>query len=68
MKDTLFALLGLVFAIAAVFSFYTFQSGGEQANTLFMILGALFALLAVACGVMFMTKKVNKGEDIHITE
>ncbi len=68
MKDTLFALLGLVFAVAAIFSFYTFQTAGEEADTLYMILGAVFALLAVVCGVMFMTNKVNKSEDIHITE
>jgi multidrug transporter EmrE-like cation transporter len=67
MKDVLFAVLALVFAIAAAFFFYSFQSN-EQAGTVYMVLGALFLVLTVVCGVMFLSKRVNKSEDIHITE
>lgn len=67
MKDTLFALLALVFAIAAAFFFYTFQST-ENSNVINMILGLVFVVLTVICGVLFLSKRVNKGEDIHITE
>lgn len=68
MKDVLFAILALVFAIAAAFFFYTFQSQGEESNVMYMILGAVFVILTVICGVLFMSKRVNKSEDIHITE
>jgi uncharacterized protein YxeA len=67
MKDTLFALLALVFAIAAAFFFYTFQST-ENSNVINMILGLVFVVLTVICGALFLSKRVNKGEDIHITE
>lgn len=68
MKDSLFAVLGVVFAIGAIAFFYIFQSQGEESSMLFMILGAVFVLLTVVCGVMFMSKRVNKAEEIHITE
>lgn len=67
MKDVLFALLAVVFAAVAAYFFYTFQAS-EEAGTLYMVLGGLFVVLTVVCGVLFMSKRVNKSEDIHITE
>ncbi len=67
MKDILFAILAAVFAALAAFFFYSFQIQ-EDEGLMNMILGGLFIVLAVVCGVLFMTKKVNKSEDIHITE
>ncbi len=67
MKDMLFALLAAVFAIVAIYFFYQFQSY-EEAGTLYMVAGAISIILAVICGVLFMSKRVNKTEDIHITE
>ena len=58
-------LLALVSLIIAGFCFYTFQSNG---NTMFMIGALVFALLMVVFGVMFLSGRVNKSEDIHITE
>ena len=66
MKDTLFAILALVFAVAAGYFFYAMRAA--DAGAINMVLGIVFVLLTVACGVMFMTKRVNKAEDIHITE
>ncbi len=66
MKDTMFALLALVFAIATAFFFYSMRAA--DASVMYMVLGVVFLILTVACGVMFMTKRVNKAEDIHITE
>lgn len=66
MKDMVFAILALVFAVFAGYCFYAMRA--ENASVMYTVVGALFALLAVACGVMFMKNKVNKAEDIHITE
>lgn len=61
----LYAVLALVSALIAAGSFYYFQTNG---NTLYMIIAIVFVLLAVVSGVVFMSSRVNKTEDIHITE
>jgi uncharacterized membrane protein len=62
----LYALLALVSAAVAAFSFYKYISGGGQ--TLYIALAIVFALLTVVLGGLFLSGKVNKKEDIHITE
>ncbi len=64
----LYALLALVSAIVAIFSFYTFQSNKEEGSTLMLIVGIVSVLLTVVFGVIFMSGRINKTEDIHITE
>ena len=66
MKDTLFGILAVVFALAAVYFFYMFQT--TENDTMNMVLGVVSILIAVVCGVAVMSKRVNKTEDIHITE
>lgn len=66
MKNTLFALLAVVSALVAVFFFYRFQTTADGSMNL--ILGILFVVVFVGLGIMYMTNKVNKQEDIHITE
>lgn len=61
----LYALLALVSLLIAAGSFYQYR---ESANILFMILAIVFLLGAVGLGAMFLSGRVNKGEDIHITE
>lgn len=58
---------GLAFlsAIAAVVSFWQLQSKGGQ---LWLILGIVFLIVTIVFGAMFLTGRVNKTEDIHITE
>lgn len=63
----LYALLALVSALIAAGSFYYFQSKPE-ASSLYLIVGVIFVLLTVVFGVIFMSGRVNKTEDIHITE
>ena len=66
----LYALLALVSAVIAAGSFYFFQSNKDPNNsgTLYLVVGAVFVLLTVVFGVIFMSGRVNKTEDIHITE
>ncbi len=62
----LYAILALICAIAAAFTFYRYVSGpGEN---LYIALAIIFALLTVVLGGLFLSGRVNKAEDIHITE
>lgn len=60
-------LLAVICLLGAGFCFYRFQAATDAA-TPWMIGGIVLAVLTVVFGVMFMTGRVNKTEDIHITE
>jgi len=60
-------LVTVVCLVIAAFSFYKFQTTPD-ANTMYMVGGIVFAILAVVFGIMFLSGRVNKTEDIHITE
>lgn len=62
----LFALLALVSAIIAAFSFYTYTNSND--NKLYIVAAIVFALLTIILGGLFLSGRVNKAEDIHITE
>ena len=68
MKDSLFAILALVSAAVAAFFFYRLQTSGNEGSSMNLILGIVFALAAVGLGAFYMFNKVNRHEDIHITE
>lgn len=61
------ALIAIVSLGIAAFCFYKFQTT-PGTNTMYMIGGIVFGLLMVIFGVMFLSGRVNKTEDIHITE
>lgn len=65
MKDMLYAIIALVTAIGAVFSWMQYTS---SANMLFMVLFIVLVLVTIVCGALFLSGRVNKNEDIHITE
>lgn len=60
-------LVAVISLIAAGFCFYKFQTTPD-ASTIYIIGGVIFGLLTVVFGVMFLSGRVNKSEDIHITE
>ena len=66
MKDMLYAVLALVALVGAAFCFYRYTSGGGQ--TLFIILAIVLILVTVGLFGLFLSGRVNKKEDIHITE
>lgn len=66
MKDSLYAILALVTAIGAAFTFYRYVSGNDE--KLYIALAIIFAILTVVLGGLFLSGRVNKKEDIHITE
>lgn len=65
MKDMLFAVLAVISVVVAGYFLYSFQKY-EGSNSL--IIGIVFALLAVVFGGLFMFGRVNRHDDIHITE
>ncbi len=68
MKDSLFAILALISAIVAGYFFYSFQTAGEDGSSMPLILAVIFALLAVGFGAYYMFNRVNRHEEIHVTE
>jgi len=62
----MYALLALVSFLVAIGSFYYFQMRGG--GTLFMVLGVIFAILGAVFGIIFLSGRINKTDDIHITE
>ena len=65
MKDMLFAVLALVTAVGAVFSWLQYTG---SANIIFLVLFGILIIATIALGAMFLSGRVNKKEDIHITE
>ena len=65
MKDLLYVVLALVSAAVAAYSFYSFQSSGSTTN---LIVAIVFLILTIAFGIGYLYGRVNKTDDIHITE
>lgn len=65
MKGSMNGLLAFVSLIIAVVSFYFYR---QNAQTLWLVAFVLFVLGTVVFGGMFLSGRVNKSEDIHITE
>lgn len=66
MKDMLYAVIALVSAAAAVFSFLKYTDSDD--NKLYLVVAIVCGLVTMALGVLFLSGRVNKKEDIHITE
>ena len=66
MKDMLLAVLAFISLIIAAGSFYMYVSHGGQ--TMYIVATILFVILTVVLGGLFLSGRVNKDEEIHITE
>jgi Co/Zn/Cd efflux system component len=64
-KDLLFAVLALVSAGVAVWSFLSYQ---KSANTTMFIVAIVGVLATLAFGGVFLAKRMSNKEEIHITE
>ena len=62
----LYALIAVVTAIVAVFSFYKYTNGPE--NTVFFVVAIISSIATVILGAIFLSGRIGKKEDIHITE
>ncbi|MBX3293043.1 MAG: hypothetical protein KF881_09165 [Acidobacteria bacterium] len=65
MKDMLYAILALVSAVLAVVIFLQYRASGELWQFVVFI---VFLLATIGLGGLFLSGRVNKTEDIHITE
>ena len=63
----MYALLALVSALITAGSFY-FYVNRSDGNILYFILAIVFLVLTLIFGGLFLSSRVNRTEDIHITE
>ena len=69
MRDLLYLVLALVSIALAAFFFYQYTSQGSADVGYFkFIVAVIFALLAIIFGGLFLSGRINKTDDIHITE
>lgn len=61
----LYGLLALVSLIATAGTFYRYRATD---STLFLVLALVFLVATIGFGGVFLSGRVNKKEDIHITE
>lgn len=61
----LYGLLAFVSLIATVAFFYLYFG---SANVLYIVAAIVFLIATVGFGGVFLSGRVNKKEDIHITE
>ena len=66
MKGPFSGILAVLCLLGAIFCFYRFQQ--PTGGTIYIVGGVVLAVLMVVFGVMFMSGRVNKTEEIHITE
>lgn len=66
MKGIINGLLALVCFVAAGFLFYFYTTSGD--NKLYIAGAIVFAIVGIGLGGLFLSGRVNKTEDIHITE
>ena len=59
-------LLAVVSLVLTALSFWMYRSSPE--NTMWLVGVVLFLIAFLVFGGMFLSSRVNKGEDIHITE
>ena len=59
-------LLSVVALILTVVSFLMYQRSAD--NKLWLAGFVLFLIVTLVFGALFLSGRVNKGEDIHITE
>jgi hypothetical protein len=62
----MYALLALVSLLIAGGSFYWYTQSGDQ--KIYFIITIVFGILTIVFGGLFLSGRVNKTEDIHITE
>ena len=65
MKDAVLILGVVAGGLVALYKFYTFVKISGTNNLIFAIVAAVIAII---CGIAFGAGRVNKEEEIHITQ
>lgn len=66
MKGALNGLLAVVSLVLGAGSFYLYVRGGD--NKLYFAAAIVFLILTLVFGGLFLSGRMNKTEEIHITE
>jgi hypothetical protein len=66
MSGTLSGLLSIVALALAALSFWKYT--GSNDNKMWLVVAVVLLLAFLAMGGMFLSGRVNRNEDIHITE
>lgn len=66
MKGTLSGLLAVVGLVLTALSFWMYR--GSADNKLWLVLVIVFLIATLAFGGMFLSGRVNRNDDVHITE
>jgi len=67
LKDILSLVIGIAAAIFAAYQFYKFLYT-PGLNSSYAIWAGVGAVIAIICAVIFFASRVNKEEEIHITQ
>ena len=69
MKNMLYVVIGLIAIAVAIWQFIVFtRQPPNNVNYTPIIIAAVCAVAALICGALFMSGRVNRTEEIHITE
>lgn len=69
MKNLLYVVVGLVAIGVAIWQFTMFVGQPKNsASYMPLVMAGVCAVIALICGALFMSGRVNRTEDIHITE
>lgn len=66
MKGSLGGLIAFIGLLLTAGSFYMYVQSPQ--NTMYLIGVVIFLIVTLVFGGMFLSGRVNKNEDIHITE
>jgi uncharacterized membrane protein YbhN (UPF0104 family) len=66
MKGMLNGLLAVISLLVAAGTFYFYTQSGD--NKLYLVGSVIFLIIGIGLGGLFLSGRVNKTEDIHITE
>lgn len=66
----LYAVVALISAIIAAYEIWSYlsQPKGGEISQIPIVIGIICAIIAIVCGGLFLSSRVNKTEEIHITE
>jgi hypothetical protein len=65
-NSLLYGLIALASAAAAIF--FLFVKEKQEGNLIPLVVGIICVILAIVFGALFLAGRVNRTEDIHITE
>lgn len=64
--NLLYGLIALASAVGAIF--FLFIKEKQEGNLFPLVIGIILVVLTIVFGGLFLAGRVNKTEDIHITE